>query len=103
EPDQEGLSPTVLRPGVVIGGVHREFFVLLDGVVIQRQALAPGALRAGQRIRKSVQRSVVGGKNQSVIKQRWIFRPATNHSALPQLQGATPLYAPIRIQIKNQI
>ena len=63
-------------------------FVAVDGVIVEGQTLAGLACGAGERIRKAVQRPLIGGENERVIQQRWIFRRATCHFALfplPQL------------------
>ena len=51
--------PAVLRAGKIIRGMCRNLRAALDRVVVKRQALARLALRASQRIRKAVQRSLV--------------------------------------------
>src|SRR5579871_3629436 len=105
EPDRSRLSPTILRPRKIISRMYGHASAWLNGVVVQRQALARCALGAFQGIRESVQRSLVGRKDQRMIQQWGIFRGASRHLPcrrfLPKFQSSTPLFAPSFIQIEN--
>src|SRR5260370_25902035 len=106
QPDHRRLPPPVLRPCKIIGRMSRNSLALVERVVIQRQALARLSRGASQRIRKPVQRALIGCENERMVQQRRILHRASRHLSIlprPQFNGSSPLFLPFTIQIEDQI
>src|ERR1700677_1688786 len=71
--------------------------------VIQGKRFASYIFRACKRIRVPVIGKVRGAKDHDAVEIRGHFRFAPIHLAVPQLQVPTILFAPILIQIQQQI
>ncbi len=68
EPNHGSLSQAILWAGPVIGRTHHRFAIMLEGVIVKRQALARRVLRAAERFREAVERYFIGGEDHSMIQ-----------------------------------